>query len=379
VPVLVFSTIAGLLGLFLGCVVGLNGFAQPATSASALGQTPRVKNLLWLLSGFAFFAVDTSRLGLGPNFPWIWPFAAYEGGAVAGALAAVGWMLHSIAQGVREFQRQHPEARGVDLSELKREYLTYGKERCEEKWKKQKASALEAEELAERTKQHQDQDADLANLRRQQALDADSLAAECVHIALREAGASQQIPVNDLTDMILRAIYARISAASSRPVTLNGGYMTYISPFDVGPDIERKLLFTNGMPGNYTGYLRSRRGSLRAGREFYWPIAKFEKDILPGAPEAVVREGYSILDPRKIGFQEGVVPGVRQEIEAYYGNAYFAKVASIVSILVSDGNGCYGVVNIESSEPDLIGQGPEQVAQIVYRIRPLVALLSVFR
>lgn len=53
-----------LVGLLVGAILGLNGFGQPATPGT-IGQSPRIKNLLWLFSGFLpALLLDFQKLGL---------------------------------------------------------------------------------------------------------------------------------------------------------------------------------------------------------------------------------------------------------------------------------------------------------------------------
>jgi hypothetical protein len=151
--VLVLATLAFLVGALLGGYLGLNGFSQPATPGP-LGQSPRVKNLMWLLSGFLpLFIGDFRKLGLPDNFPWVWPFVLYGFGALMGAACSIGWMLHSIDQSVRRFNRNYALGPGVDVAALRREYLTFGKTRYEELWSAltSKAEAAHRGNLAQRT------------------------------------------------------------------------------------------------------------------------------------------------------------------------------------------------------------------------------------
>lgn len=91
----VITALIFLIGLIVGTILGLNGFGQPATPG-AIGQSPRIKNLLWLFSGFLpALLLDFQKLGLPNNYPRYLPVGSYGLGACLGAIAAVGWMLQS--------------------------------------------------------------------------------------------------------------------------------------------------------------------------------------------------------------------------------------------------------------------------------------------
>jgi len=197
-----FAGLSGLIGFLVGAILGLNGFAQPVSS-TALSQTPRIKNLSWLLSGlFILYMADPRRLGLRDDFPFIWPFICYGVGAVIGLLLAVGMMVLSIRHSVNDFQRQNGLATSVDFGALLREYLTYGKARYDDAWDQAKTKALSA--AGERPR----------------GTDADTLAAECVYKITRQLGAQRRLPESDLMDSIIDAICAKVISVSDRQLHL---------------------------------------------------------------------------------------------------------------------------------------------------------------
>jgi hypothetical protein len=76
---LVLGIVTSVAGLVLGAILGVNGFSQPATS-SALGQSPRIKNLLWLLFGlFPVFVADFTKLGIPKDFAWYLDLPRFRG------------------------------------------------------------------------------------------------------------------------------------------------------------------------------------------------------------------------------------------------------------------------------------------------------------
>src|SRR5690242_6400945 len=128
------TLVAALVGLLAGFFLGMNGFSQTA-KAGALGQLPRMKNLLWLFSGlFSIFIADFKKLGFTEDFPWVWPFVGYGVCAIVTAIGAVWWMVHSITGTVKSFNAHHAKALSLDPGPFQREYLTYGKAKYEELW-----------------------------------------------------------------------------------------------------------------------------------------------------------------------------------------------------------------------------------------------------
>jgi hypothetical protein len=358
-----FAVLAGLIGLVVGAVLGLNGFAQPV-STTALSQTPRIKNIGWLLTGFfVIYLADPKRIGLPDDFPLLYPFVAYGVGAIIGVFCAIGWMVTSIRSSVRAFQSVNPLGSDIDASALVREYLTYGKARFDDAWDKEKARAQQTAE----------------NRRRQLALEADGLAADCIYSITRQLGAQRRLPESDLMDAILRAICARATAITSRPLVLRPSYFAFVAHRQADNEVIDNALFTADMPGRYSGYLVLRRGSQRVSREVILPISSVPAQVLPGAPEAVLLQGYSVLNRRNIRFREEISKQVQGEVREFYRHPYFDPIASITSLLVFDRDTFHGVVNIESSEPNLLGTDENELRAVVESLQPLVALLAVFR
>jgi hypothetical protein len=119
-------------------------------------------------------------------------------------------------------------------------------------------------------------------------------------------------------------------------------------------------------------------------------MAVLPNEVLPGPPEALLvhssKKKCSIMNIQDImnirhdkKWRFGVVRQVRQEIVNYYNHPYFENVASIASIPVFDGHILFGVLNIESSAPNIFGTDTEMAETVVESLQPLVALLSAYR
>jgi hypothetical protein len=367
------AALAGVIGLLVGTILGFNGFSQPATP-SLIGQSPRIKNLLWLLSGFfAIFIADFKKLGLPADLPLAWPFVAYGFGAFLGVVSSVMWMVRSITKTVRAFNAQH-RAHPLDPGAFQREYLTYGKTRYEELWNKEKGEAVDLEEKANALELE-------AGKQRQIVSDADKMIAACVYASLAHIGltpSARRQAQGALIDTIMAAALNVVRLHSSEQLTLRGSYMAYTTDPSAAPALRMRALFTGGMPSSYKGFLELRRGGGLAVREVVLPVALNSDAVLPGAPEAVGVLGPAIMNIRDIAFRPAVVQSVQDEIVAFFRDPYFGPIASITSLVIFDGGTVHGVMNIESSAVDLLGQNGPAMPDVLARLQILVALLSIF-
>jgi hypothetical protein len=350
-----------LVGLLVGAVLGLNGFGQPA-APGAIGQSPRIKNLLWLFSGFLpALLLDFHKLGLPQDYPLYWPVGGYGLGALIGAITAVAWMTRSITRSVRIFNREHSST--IDPGELQREYLTYGKARFEDRWRERQQAALAAEEGS------------------RIALEADKVMARCVHGVLGHLASDEnerKRSEGPLIDAIMDAILSVVRVHAAGTLVLRGSYMAYI-PSDAADHLRGRALFTRDMPDRYVGYLELRRGGGLAVRNVVLPVAADTNCILPGAPEAVAVMGVAMMNLRQLEFRRGVSKVVEKEGRDYFLAPYFDPIASVTSLVIQDGGAVHGVMNIESSAPDLLGKDREAAQVVIGRLQILIALLSVFR
>ncbi len=391
--VVAFSFLAAIIGAVAGSILGLNGFAQPVGN-TPLNQTPRLKNLGWLLSGFfVMYLADPKRIGFPADFPFFrWPFIGYGVGAVLGVVGSISWMAHSITQSVQSLNSQLPEGHKVDAHFLRREYLTYGKARFDERLEKARTDAIQARDQQKReleiarekreleiARDQRKRELEIARNQRKRDLEigANRSAAECIYNATNALGVQRKLNDGPLMDALLKAICAKVAAATSEVVDLKGSYMAFVPERKAASFIE-KALFTTGMAGRYSGYLELKRGSVRVNREVVLPIAVVPDAALPGPPEAVISQGFFVMNTRDIKFQPQVVPEVREEMNNFYKQPYFEQIASVTTIPVSDGKTLHGVMNIESPKPDLFGERRDALNDVVETLQPLIALLSIF-
>jgi hypothetical protein len=72
-------------------------------------------------------------------------------------------------------------------------------------------------------------------------------------------------------------------------------------------------------------------------------------------------------------FRDGVEKATRNEIQTFFASAPYKSVASVPIV---GKNGPVGVINIESSRQDLLGEGPDFGMAACGTLQPFTALLS---
>jgi hypothetical protein len=350
------SALTGGIGLFLGILLGLNGFAQPATP-TVLGQSPRIKNLIWLFGGaFAIFIADFKKLGVPSDFPWIYPLISYGLCALGGVVISVGWMCWSISVTVGNFNKQNLNTK-LDADSFWREYLTYGKSRFEEKWRTDSAQAGNE------------------NKKRQLSLEADTEISKCIFATL--AISKSEHPQTDmLIDTIMETAVSVVRLHTGIE-TVRASYMSYIPAAEAPDPVKKKALFTDGMNFPIQGYLELLRGGGVQAREVILPVFNDPEATLPGAPEAAKAFGVASMNIRHIDYPAKVSPAVRQQVQAHFRDQYFKPIEAVTSIAVYDGEALVGVLNIESSAKELSGNPLVGSQAVVGRLQILVALLSI--
>jgi hypothetical protein len=360
----VVTSLAAFVGLAIGIIVGLNGFAQPANESSRAAEIPRLKNLLWLVSGFAALIIaDPKKLWLPDNFPMFWPCMAYGFGSMIGLVIAIGGTLRSITSSVNFFNESQLREVRLDPANLRSEYIHYGKARFNEQFQK-------AKELAEKR-------AEELRLRPE----VGKMIVDCTYSTigyLAHPAAERTTEVANLQiDVIMKAMCAAVRAYGSRLPEIRASYMEYVQIDAVDDVLRPQLEFTTGMSENYSGYLKLRLGGGVQLREVVLPVAKENSHVLPGAPEALLQIGIAIMNLSEITFQSGVSLQVQNEIRNFFRDNYFLNIASVTSLEIVSPERIRGVINLESTETNLLGMGPEGVKAMAERLRPLCALLSV--
>jgi hypothetical protein len=92
-----------------------------------------------------------------------------------------------------------------------------------------------------------------------------------------------------------------------------------------------------------------------------------------GAPQAFETGLATYVDTTKPRFAKGVPKGARAKIREILGPLPFR---SFVAIPIVHPSGTLGVVNVETSEPYLLGEGPEVMNGVIKCLYPYCTLLG---
>jgi hypothetical protein len=356
-----FTLFTGLLGAVFGVLLALDGFGRPPSSPTAIGQTVRFRNVLWVVGTFfALLVADFKKLHL-DNLDLSTPYIVYVVSVLVSFVLSVAAMCGTIVASVGHLNKKLQPHNSLDYFILLREYLSHGKSKYDELWKKESERALAA---------------DRENIR---MLDGpiETSFALCVYGGLAHARKAQ--PERDASEsamlgVILSAIENAIYAMR-RNIFVRASYMYFVSA-DNGNLPHIQPHFTEGMPTNFMGYLTLKHGGGFPTRTIVLPVADNGYYILPGAPQAVRNLGYAIMNLDKIEFAPRIPKNIKKEIEDYFGDEWFANVRSVTSFAVHDGRVIHGVINIESSEKNLLGADPAAAKNAMSRLQSVVAVLS---
>lgn len=97
---------------------------------------------------------------------------------------------------------------------------------------------------------------------------------------------------------------------------------------------------------------------------------------LPGAPLAVaIEDGYHIVPDTRLLDLSNQDPDVKNRMESYF-EEHRAELRSFASVRIDYPGGTLGVVNIQSSEPDLCGTTEYVQRTVVDMIRPFATYLA---
>jgi hypothetical protein len=206
--------LALLIGLMLGALLGLNGFAEPVQAKEWKSST-RVRNFAWLFTGMiGVVLADYKRLGFGEEIRPISMTVWYSSGAALGLVGSIAVMCMTIARSAWVWNRPRPPHSRIDAWAMMREYLTYGKSRFDEKWVAD-TSGLERRGDAERR----------AGVAR-----ADKDVARCVFSVLQHVKRPEAVRASEAGLLIESVIAAAILVIRShsrhpREIRLAGSYM----------------------------------------------------------------------------------------------------------------------------------------------------------
>ncbi len=122
-----------LVGIGLGVLLAVNGFSEPKGGAD-LKNSQRMRNLGWLVAGaVTTLPMDYKRLNFPINFTPAQAFTTYVEGSVVGAVSALLLISLSIWRSVHSRNEGRPITAKIDVWEVVREYVHYGKEASDTK------------------------------------------------------------------------------------------------------------------------------------------------------------------------------------------------------------------------------------------------------
>ena len=352
----VVTSLAALVGLLMGCIVGLNGFAQPAAESTLVSEIPRLKNLLWLLSGFAVLVIaDPKKLWLPDNFPMFWPCIAYGFAAMFGLVIAIGGTLRSITSSVNFFNANHLPVHASTPAAL---------ERVSPLWQSALRRAV------------REGKGNSGGTGRGTPASPGSSQDDCrMHLAALSPTCSPRRAANRRRrQFAARRDYEGRLRRGARlwnpPSGDQAGWPAWITcrSMQVDEALRRRLKFTTGMPEEYSGYLKFRLGGGALLRDVVLPVAK-EDSFLSYRSEALSEMGVAIINLSESHFsQPHVSSQVQNEIRNFFRENYFQNIASVTSLVIASPERICGVLNLESSEPNLLGAGPASAKAMAERL-----------
>ncbi len=199
---------------------------------------------------------------------------------------------------------------------------------------------------------------------------------------LRDAGRSDAALRASMIDEVFTAVASvvRLRAGADPPrIMLN--YLALRSYADLPEDRRADLLFTFGDPRRY-GYvlaLRRRHNGMEEeplGRPILIPVDRAScgpNELLPGAPQLVHGLEQVMIQPRRLSFAPGVPEAIRLKVSVFF-RALGCR--SVLSLRLVAGSAVVGVLNIESSQPNMIDEGDEVIEEVLTTVKPFAAILA---
>ncbi len=280
--------------------------------------------------------------------------ASYVGCAIATAALVIIFQGTFIFFSVRSRAKTEPEFRGRSV-EFLLDYIAYGF-----------AYYKEALKEADRNL--------AANLDPLSALGelGSVVSTVIVHSAVARDGFNKELLYTGI-DQSLTAIESTIQVmrGKTHDLKLKSNYMVLVPADKLGT--SQSLFLENGTV--YEKLLAFRRYKDGVRLEIALPIERDARSlhVLPGAPSCVTERAATHINIKKLEFREGVSDGIKEQVAEYFRNASYSSVLSIPLIW---GQELIGVVNIESSEIDIVGRGPDCIEAIGKALSPHCLILG---
>lgn len=352
-----------LLGFLLGLFYGFDGWRGSAENLP-FNQTPRVRNLLWVVGGaFSSFAAslfygDVSR-------PRVLLF--YLIGFIVGGLGSVvGWGILILFK-YSYIRFRHPEDYPPQPFSPVFDYFQYGYH-------------FVKKDYAEGLKRLNEQN----SKKRRELLPA---YAEQVSLAVAAVSSYLSDPTDkkrfDITRSILKAICAvmRLYHVQVRALSFNANCMVAYQRDDAPDEMAKRLKFAWGDLSRYDYYLSLYAYAEPKGvQNFALPVEPKNdphswRKMLPGAPEAfLINETIIIDNIRKLSYADAIPFEIREEISVYFKKRRTFESFACVNIVY--GGRQVGVLNIECSTKNIFGRGQKHKDELQSLLFPFCFLLG---
>jgi hypothetical protein len=380
-PVIIQSTfgpddwleyIGVLVGMAMGILYGFGGFRAPR--AGAIWNTPRVKDLRWMLGvAFASFIADFKAV-----HPAEHPdlkshvFLFYVGGFFATAFLTILSMAVYIYADSKKLERQYPyDYPPVGFAPVP-DYLTYG-------YSLYRTALNEARETLKNEER-----SEYTYFKR----DFIPLYLHMVDVAILEINyyvGDQKARRNEAIHAIL-ATMSSVVLAYRRPrkdaLSIDVSYMIAYDKSRFDRRFLEHMKFRWGHLDRYGHFLALKRfGEPITVDTFVLPVEprdpKRIKMVLPGAPDAYYRKETRIVaDVLKDIKSErgGIPPDIVEELKVYFKQKSVRSIASLN--IIGRHEKQLGIVNVTSDQPEVFGKTQAEKDDLKSLLRPLVGLLG---
>lgn len=355
------DTLTAVVGGIIGILFGFDGWTGSGKNVD-FRRSPRVKNLIYAIVGFfAVLISDINSLDATANRLHL--LEVYVLSFAVAALLTVGmvaiWICVHAWISKRDPKVAYPPPPYSPVMDYVYRGYSYYQDHAEE------AFAAAAEAKAKK-------DAEFITY----YTDQTALSIVALDKYLPELPEEEK---KEITGILLRNVVAVVSKYSEKTLRINANYMVVIPKASMTPADYAKVKFAETAKLNdYPFFLALKEYAVNSGREeFLLPVeaktSGWEGRVLPGAPRAFLTNMPDVVDDTaKLKFGSGIPAGTTKDLRAYLAGKEFESFASMA--IFSDGR-TVGVLNVESNQPFIFGQG-EAKEHVQDLLRPYVSLFG---
>lgn len=344
------------IGFLMGMLYALSGFNDSGKNDD-LKANPRVRNLLWIISGAVGVLLADWKIfsdsGVTSEQRAVLVAAYLLAAVVSAAVWVIGIAIGIFANAATQSQKS---VRGHAF-DLTLTFLSSGYK----KYQLSKNEFLKRKDLA------------VAELAGEVGLVTSSLIARALRD--REPGADPANRENTVSTLMEAASEIVQLVSDGANPELRTNYMLSVPKDELNAAKATKPYFTYGDTGRYETYLvleRYRSGPYSA---ICLPVEPRNSGdrALPGAPHAFYSGEFGVINAKKPPKCGWLPKATQAEIADFFRKVDFQ---SVLSVPIIKGDQRVGVLNIESSLEDVVGQGPGIVKELVKALAPLLLLLG---